>query len=184
MSLEKKDFGFQIKALDKTGAFSGYGSLFDVEDSYCDIVRPGAFQASLKRSKKDGRMPAMLWQHQHSDPIGVWTKMQEDDKGLYVEGQLALDVRQGKEAYSLLKIGALNGLSIGFNTVKTLWDKEAERRELIEVNLWEVSIVTFPALSPARIDDVKHVSADTDLDDLADLRFALDLRSAALNLYQ
>jgi HK97 family phage prohead protease len=103
-------------------------------------------------------MPAMLWQHDSSQPIGIWTDMTEDSKGLHIKGQLALDTAKGKEAHALLKMGALNGLSIGFVSKQWAYDRESEVRTLTEIDLWEVSLVTFPANEKARVTNVK--SAD------------------------
>ena len=100
-------------------------------------------------------MPAMLWQHEADEPIGVWTEMSEDAKGLKVRGQLCLDTSCGKEAYALLKMGALNGLSIGFISRQWSYDTETDIRTLTEVDLWEVSLVTFPANESARVIGVK-----------------------------
>jgi HK97 family phage prohead protease len=100
-------------------------------------------------------MPAMLWQHDSNEPIGVWTEMVEDSKGLRIKGKLALDTTRGKEAHALLKMGALNGLSIGFVSKQWAYDRETEVRTLTEIDLWEVSLVTFPANEKARVTNVK-----------------------------
>jgi HK97 family phage prohead protease len=103
-------------------------------------------------------MPAMLWQHDADKPIGVWTEMVEDEKGLRIKGQLAMETVKGKEAHALLKMGALNGLSIGFMSKEWSYDRETEVRTLTAIDLWEVSLVTFPANEKARVTNVK--SAD------------------------
>ena len=144
-----------IKQVDTDGTFSGYGSVFDVEDSYKEIVVSGAFARSLNRYKRDERMPALLWQHDPSEPIGIYTEMREDDRGLYVEGQLALKTELGARAHELLKMGALDGLSIGFVPVERDYDKDEKITRLTEIDLWEVSLVTFPANTAARITGVK-----------------------------
>jgi HK97 family phage prohead protease len=113
----------------------------------------------MKAHKAAGTMPAMLWQHSAEEPIGVWSEMVEDAKGLRVKGQLALETVRGKEAHALLKLGALNGLSIGFMSKQWTYDRETEVRTLTEIDLWEVSLVTFPANSKARVTNVK-ASAD------------------------
>lgn len=156
-SLERrqtKAFALQIKAADD-GSVEGYGSVFGVRDSYDDIIAAGAFAASLKEHKAAGTMPAMLWQHDPSEPIGVWTEMAEDSKGLRVVGQLALQTNRGKEAHALLKLGALNGLSIGFMSKQWTYDRDSDVRTLTELELWEVSLVTFPANQAARVTGVK-----------------------------
>jgi len=152
---EVRSFAMQIKATGEDGMIEGYGSVFGVADSYDDVIARGAFAASLKAHKAAGTMPAMLWQHEADEPIGVWTEMSEDAKGLKVRGQLCLDTSCGKEAYALLKMGALNGLSIGFISRQWSYDTETDIRTLTEVDLWEVSLVTFPANESARVIGVK-----------------------------
>jgi len=136
----------------------GYGSVFGVRDNYDDVIAKGAFIQSLKDHKAAGTMPAMLWQHDADKPIGVWTEMVEDEKGLRIKGQLAMETVKGKEAHALLKMGALNGLSIGFMSKEWSYDRETEVRTLTAIDLWEVSLVTFPANEKARVTNVK--SAD------------------------
>ncbi len=152
---EVRSFAMQIKATGEDGMIEGYGSVFGVADIYDDVIARGAFAASLKAHKSAGTMPAMLWQHEADEPIGVWTEMSEDAKGLKVRGQLCLDTSCGKEAYALLKMGALNGLSIGFISRQWSYDTETDIRTLTEVDLWEVSLVTFPANESARVIGVK-----------------------------
>lgn len=136
------------------GQIEGYGSVFDVEDWYGHVIRKGAFAATLAKAKADGRNPALLWQHRSSEPIGVWDELREDDHGLYVRGRLA-DTAQGRDAYKLLGLGALDGLSIGYTASKWTMDEKSDVVELLEVELWEVSPVTFPANERARVTDVK-----------------------------
>jgi HK97 family phage prohead protease len=102
-------------------------------------------------------MPAMLWQHDQDEPIGVWTEMEEDAKGLRVKGQIITETEKGKAAYALLKKGALRGLSIGFVSKEWSYDAQSEIRTLTAVDLWEVSLVTFPAMKLAMIDTVKNM---------------------------
>lgn len=134
----------------------GYGSVFGVRDNYDDVIASGAFAATLKAHKAESTMPAMLWQHDAAEPIGIWTEMVEDGKGLRIKGQLALETTRGKEAHALLKMGALNGLSIGFVSKQWAYDRETEVRTLTEIDLWEVSLVTFPANEKARVTNVKN----------------------------
>lgn len=153
----------QYKALDdaaKVGRFSGYGAVFGNVDAYKERLLPGAFTATLADARASGRMPAMLWQHDPTQPIGVWRAMHEDAHGLYVEGELA-DTQLGREAYSLLKLGALSGLSIGFSVKSDRFDQRDQVRELESVHLWEVSPVTFPANTAARVAQVKTGSSMT-----------------------
>lgn len=142
-------------------SFEGYGAVFGNIDAVGDVIKAGAFAESLAEAKESKQMPVMLLQHggptaEDMTPIGVWTEMAEDGHGLKVKGQLA-NTNRGREAYELLKIGAFNGLSIGY-TVKEFERRtkpEEPRRTLKSVNLLEVSLVTFPANGKARIHDVK-----------------------------
>lgn len=159
------DCAFELKALSDSGTFSGYGSVFGVEDSYGDIVAPGAFMSSLAAHQAKGRMPAMLWQHRSAEPIGVYKTMTEDSVGLKVEGQLALATMRGAEAHALMKMGALSGLSIGYSVPNggQQFDKATGINTLSAVDLWEVSPVTFPANDSARIHGVKSIELIEDL---------------------
>ena len=131
------------------GTIKGYASLFGVKDQGGDIVQPGAFTASLS----SGRGVKMLWQHDPLQPIGRWNKVLEDERGLYVEGQLALKTQRGAEAYEMLREGIIEGLSIGYTTKRS--KRTTEGRLLYEVDIWEVSVVTFQMLLEGRIDSVK-----------------------------
>lgn len=156
---ETRAFAFEFKATGDDGMVEGYGSVFDVEDSYGDIIKPGAYKATLAAHKAAGSMPAMLWQHDSDQPIGVWTEMVEDEKGLRVKGQLLLATVRGREAYELLKIGALKGMSIGFMAKE--WSYQEELRILTAIDLWELSIVTFPANQKATVTGIKSADALT-----------------------
>lgn len=149
---------FKIKSLEADGTFTGYGSVFGVTDSYGDVVEKGAFVGSLEAWATKGRLPALLWQHDQHEPIGVYTKMVEDDHGLYVEGRLLVDDDPlAKRAYAHLKAGSVSGLSIGFSIPKGggEWDSKSETYRLKQVELWEVSLVTFPANESAQVGAVK-----------------------------
>ena len=154
--MNKKDLSFEIKAVSDDGLFSGYASVFDNVDSYGDIVRKGAFVESIGEWEAKGKMPPILWNHDPSDPIGVYTKMQEDDKGLFVEGRLLIDdVPRAKQTHALMKAGVIDGLSIGYRVKEYLYNVDEEVTELIKLSLREVSIVTFPANPETRIEAVK-----------------------------
>jgi HK97 family phage prohead protease len=129
---------------------TGYASLFGVEDRGGDVVAPGAYCDGLARAAAEGRRVRMLWQHEAAQVIGVWETLREDRKGLWVEGRLLEGVEKGREAAALLAEGALDGLSIGY-TVKRAGRDGQGRRVLHEVELWEVSLVTFPMLPSARV---------------------------------
>jgi HK97 family phage prohead protease len=143
---------FDAKAVKDDGTFSGYASTFGNVDSGYDVVMPGAFANSLR----DRPCPQikMLWQHDWTQPIGVWTKCQEDTKGLYVEGTILRDVQRGAEAYSLMKAGAIDSMSIGFRTLESDYTPGGVR-QLKEVGLMEISLVTFPANEQATVTAVK-----------------------------
>lgn len=169
----------QFKATD-AGVIEGYGSIFGNVDSYGDIVAHGAFKRTLADAESAGRLPAMLWQHNPNEPIGVWTGMSEDDTGLRVKGQLAVDTQRGREALALMRLGALSGLSIGYVTKQFSFDRESGITTLTDVDLWEVSPVTFPANTEARITGVKAVEAIQTIRDAEDsLREAGFSREAA-----
>lgn len=157
------DCDFSLKSISDSGTFSGYGSVFHVKDSYDEIVVPGAFTASLAAQKSAGRMPAMLWQHRSSEPLGVYTSMEEDAVGLRVEGQLALSTVRGAEAHALLKMGAISGLSIGFIPREDSFDRVTGIKTLKRVDLMEISLVTFPANDAARVSGIKSIEAFEDL---------------------
>lgn len=152
---EHRSYAFAVRATSDDGSVEGYGSVFGHRDTYDDVIVPGAFSASLAAHRAAGTMPAMLWQHDPGEPIGVWTEMVEDEKGLRVKGRLVLGAERGRAAHELLKAGALNGLSIGFMAKQWAYDRETEVRTLTEIDLWEVSAVTFPANAKARIIAVK-----------------------------
>ena len=155
METKHFDVGFEIKAVNADGTVEGYGSVFGVKDSYSDVIEKGAFQKSIQAHRDAKSMPALLWQHDAAQPIGIWTDMVEDGNGLKLKGKLAMDTVKGKEAHALLKMGAINGLSIGFLTKQANFDEKTEVRTLKEVELWEVSLVTFPANTEARVTQVK-----------------------------
>lgn len=160
--MDLKDIGFEIKEVRNSGTFAGYGSVYDVVDQGDDVVAKGCFQKSLSGWADKGRMPALLWQHNTSEPIGVYTKMVEDDNGLYVEGKLALKTQKGAEAYELLQMKAVSGLSIGFMTKQATIDQKSGVRTIKEADLWECSLVTFPMNDQARIEVVKSMEQITD----------------------
>lgn len=151
--MKTKEFRLDVKNLAEDGTFEGYGSIFGNVDCYRESVVKGAFSKSLKKHEQDNNPVLMLWQHSWEDPIGVWKELKEDDRGLYGVGEINLDVQKGREAYSLMKQRALTGLSIGYKEVK--YTDNAEVRLLEEIDLYEISPVTFPANEEARISAVK-----------------------------
>src|SRR5437763_14870505 len=133
----------------RTNQFAGYASLFGVADGAGDVVAPGAFAKSLRTGGIE--RIRMLYQHFAHEPIGVWQDIREDARGLYVRGRLTTDIERGRDVLALLKDGALNGLSIGFKTQRARRDPATGARVLIEVELWEVSVVTFPLLQGSNV---------------------------------
>ena len=129
--------------------FEGYASLFGVPDGAGDVVAPGAFAKSLG-SRGLARI-RMLYQHSAHEPIGTWQDIREDARGLYVRGRLVTGIERGRDVQALLEAGALNGLSIGFKTQRARRDATTGLRTLIDVELWEISVVTFPLLEGSRV---------------------------------
>ena len=167
--MEHKNYSFSEVKLSETETetmtFEGYGAVFGNMDAGGDVIKAGAFSDSLSESKRTGILPSMLLQHggaglnaEDMTPIGVWTELVEDGYGLRVKGKLA-DTARGREAYELLKIGAFNGLSIGYNVIEATKRAKPEdpRRTLNKLNLMEVSLVTFPMNGKARIHSVKSI---------------------------
>lgn len=174
--LEQKAAAADLSGIDGEGSFSGYASLFGSADLSGDMVMPGAFLRSIASRKVAGIR--MLYQHDPAEPIGVWTEIREDPHGLFVRGRLMLDVARGREVASLMRAGALDGLSIGFKTVRARADRQAGVRRLTEIDLWEISVVTFPMQPDARIRAVK-AEAERGAE-----RLAIRMRRAARSLNQ
>ena len=161
---EIKNTSFELKEINEDGTIIGYGAVFDVKDNGGDIITKGAFSRTLNTGKK----VKMLWQHKRDEPIGVWNEIKSDDNGLLLKGQLALETQQGRETYALLKMGALEGLSIGFIPVQVDFDEKGTRL-LQEVNLKEVSIVTFPMNEEANVLAVKSDQPELNIDQLKEV---------------
>lgn len=171
MSIHRKyiERPFEVKSVKADGTIEGYASVFGEIDSYRDVVVPGAFTKSLQQRYRDkGRKGIpMLDQHDTRTPVGLWPieSVQEDSHGLRVVGQLNMRVQKAVENHALAEQGALSGLSIGYTTELDEWDDAGQIRILREVDLWEISMVTFPAGDSARISSVKSISG---LDTLSD----------------
>ena len=150
---EVKFTSLDLKRVESDGSFSGYASVFNREDLGGDVVAPGAFAESLARRGTSGIK--MLFQHDANQPLGVWTALEEDSRGLHAEGRLMRSVSKAREVHALMQAGALDGLSIGFRTVKSQRNRATGVRRIQQVDLWEISIVTFPLLPEARIASVK-----------------------------
>ncbi|MBT0957066.1 HK97 family phage prohead protease [Alphaproteobacteria bacterium KMM 3653] len=156
----------QLEVRDGTEV-SGYASLFGAPDQGGDVVQAGAYAASLAALAKGGRQVKMLWQHDPAQPIGVWDEVREDARGLYVKGRLLTDVAKGREAAALIGAGAIDGLSIGYRTRRAAKSAHGGR-DLIELDLWEVSLVTFPMLAEARVTGKSEAKGGDALGSLAE----------------
>lgn len=154
---EVKLLSAPLARVTETGEFEGYASLFGVPDLGKDIVMRGAFRDSLARRGPSG--VRLLWQHDPAEPIGRWLSLVEDETGLRVRGQLNRSVARAREILALMRDGALDGLSIGFRVDKAQTDPRGGYRRLFAVDLWEISIVTFPLLPAARVAAVKRAPA-------------------------
>ncbi|WP_158967900.1 HK97 family phage prohead protease [Chachezhania sediminis] len=149
----------------------GYASLFGETDQGGDVVQKGAYAASLARLEAEGRRVKMLWQHDPAQPIGVWDTVREDARGLWVRGRLLDGTQRGREAAALVAAGAIDGLSIGYRTRRATKNDRGQRL-LTELELWEVSLVTFPMLPSARVAAKGETTSEAE-DTLRELAAAL-----------
>ncbi|MGX1099968.1 HK97 family phage prohead protease [Amorphus sp. MBR-141] len=156
------------------GSFSGYATLFGRADLSGDVVAPGAFAAGL--AAKGAGAVKLLYQHDPAEPIGRWLTIAEDARGLFVRGRLTTETTRAREVRALMREGVLDGLSIGFRTVRARTDRATGHRILMEVDLWEISIVTFPMLPEARARAAKAASVSVAADRA---RLAAGFRRAA-----
>ncbi|RUW55060.1 HK97 family phage prohead protease [Mesorhizobium sp. M1A.F.Ca.ET.072.01.1.1] len=174
------EFKFAPSEIDAdTGVFSGYGAVFGNLDSHKDVIEPGAFKSTLTDWNNRGRLPAMKLMHGSAGnpfvfddlPIGKWTEMKEDNRGLFVKGKLSnLDTDYGKRIHGLMKDGILDGLSIGYSPVDVTPPSPTgeERRRLKSVKLYEVSIVDDPSNDKARVKAVKAAAGITTIREFED----------------
>ena len=153
--LETKFAPITITEHSSTGMIEGYAAIFGEPDRGGDVIARGAFANSLARRATSVKL---LWQHDPAQPIGVWDSITEDTRGLRVKGRLLTTVRRGAEAAALLKAGALDGLSIGYRAVKA--DRQNTHRHLTEIDLWEISLVTFPMNANARLEPLGNELAE------------------------
>lgn len=161
MTIQYKTAQFELKREpDHDGVFEGYASVFGVVDQGMDVVERGAFTKSIV----SGRKVKMLWQHDQSQPIGVWDEITEDERGLKVKGRVLKEVQKGAEAQALMKAGALDSMSIGYRTVEATEEAGGRVRKLLEVDLFEISLVTFPMLPEALVTDVKSIKTIRDFE--------------------
>ncbi len=167
---EMKFLAEPLNALDADGVFEGYASLFGVADLGKDVVMPGAFSDSLR--KREAGAVRLLWQHDPATPVGRWLSIEEDKRGLRVRGKLNLAVERARDIHALMREGAVDGLSIGFRVERARAERPTGLRRLEKLDLWEISIVTFPMLPGARVENVKRHAPD--------LAFAIRSRTARL----
>lgn len=159
--MDYKSLSFKLNGVpDDDGKFEGYASVFDIVDQGMDVVSPGAFRKSLD----SGKNVKLLWQHDMGKPIGVWEEIKEDEKGLFVRGRLLNDVQLGREANALMRAGAIDSMSIGYRTKEAVAEGNGTVRRLTEVDLFEISLVTFPMLPDARVTAVKSIRTIRDFE--------------------
>lgn len=156
--MEKISSPLVIHMMDDKGSFVGYASVFNRVDSHRDTVAYGAFRRTLREWNDKGMMPKLLWQHDSAQPIGRIARLYEDAYGLRIEGVLCMETWRGREAYALLKQKAIEGLSIGFTTKKAVVNTRTRIRTLVDIDLFEVSLVTFACNEAAKVTDVKSAS--------------------------
>lgn len=161
LAAQLQSAALELKFVAQNGVFEGYASVFGNTDSAGDRIVPGAFAKSLNACKQTGRWPPMLWQHDAAQPVGAWEDIYEDSHGLFVRGRLFVDdIALAREAYALLREKVVSGLSIGYRTREARRDTQSGARVLEEVDLLEISLVTFPANDMARIRAVKTIFED------------------------
>jgi HK97 family phage prohead protease len=151
---EVKYAALELRRVSAEGLFEGYASVFERVDLGNDAIAPGAFRDSLAKRGAGG--VRMLYQHDASQPIGAWTSLEEDARGLFASGRLELDVARAREVLALMRSGALDGLSIGFRALRARRDPRTGIRRIEAADLWEISVVTFPMQPEARVRAVKH----------------------------
>ena len=170
-SLEHKFLPFDKPSSLKDGCFVGYASMFGEVDLGNDVVEAGAFKKSLR--ERGAQNIRMLFQHDPDQPIGIWQSIIEDHQGLLVEGKINDEVTKGREVLSLMRDGAIDGLSIGYQIKHSYKNPKTGVRHITEIDLWEISVVTFPMLPQARINHVKHSNSN--------LNRSQDVKSAAVD---
>lgn len=167
---DSKMLRFDCKSLDASGVFTGYAARFNTADLGRDLIVPGAFAESLAQRGAAG--VRMLFQHDPAEPIGVWLELREDTRGLFVRGRLISEIARGREVLSLMRAGAIDGLSIGFQTVEGRTHPKTGIRRLSKIDLWEISVVTFPMHPGARVGAFKR-------DAISSTNLAATIRRAA-----
>jgi HK97 family phage prohead protease len=186
---ERRAFSFEIKAIDEAGQFEGYANTY-ARDAYGDEVQPGAFKRTLDHWKTKGERIPMLSQHNPSNVVGYFEPADcyEDTEGLRVKGQILTATQAGRDHYELAKAGLLK-MSIGFDTLQAETDTKTKSRKLIELRLWEISLVTFPANDASKITGIKSADFATILtqqqveENIYDTRWKME-RALSSAIYQ
>jgi HK97 family phage prohead protease len=160
----------ELKSVDAGGSFTGYAARFHTVDLGRDLIVPGAFADSLAR--KGPRGIRMLFQHDPAEPIGVWLELREDARGLFVRGRLLTEIARAREVLALMRAGAVDGLSIGFRAVEGRAQARTGVRRLSKIDLWEISVVTFPMQPEARVGTISRALPSASL--AATIRDAAD----------
>lgn len=141
-----------IKSVNNKGEISGYASVFNVVDGYNDVIIKGAFSKTIENFEA-GKKPKLLWQHDATAPIGIIEELYEDDYGLFIKTRLLLEIPKAQEAYLLLKNKAIDGFSIGYKIRNRFFNSGLQY--ISDIDLLEISIVTFPACEKALVGNVK-----------------------------
>jgi HK97 family phage prohead protease len=155
-NLELKFSSFKPEEVTLNGCrIQGYASVFDVIDSHNDLILKGAFYESINKHTMEKKVK-LLWQHNHSEPIGIIEELYEDATGLFMTATINSLTQRGKEIISLIGQNAINGLSIGFKVEDSEYNIDGIRI-IKKIDLWEVSVVTFPANEQAQISSLSKV---------------------------
>ena len=154
-SIQSRSVNFTDTDLKEDGTFSGYASVFGAIDSYGTSWAKGCFKDCLDEMQRSGRVLPMVWSHDYTDPIGKYTKLEEDNKGLYVEGKLLLSVSRAREVYDLMKEKIITGLSVSIDVQEYDYDVDSDLITFTRCSLYEISPCLFPAVKEARIDTVR-----------------------------
>ena len=161
--MERIELPFEVKSAHGSGEVEGYGSTFGNIDLGRDVMVPGAFRKSLEKRMESGKPIPMLWQHDTREPVGLWSEYREDDRGLYLAGRVLVDTAKGRDAIVFAKNKVVTGLSIGFVTRDAEEDMNTGIRRLKEVDLLEVSLVTFPMNEEAQLIGAKFLEKSKDM---------------------
>lgn len=164
LKTEVKRFQFELKEHSETGEIAGYGAVYNNVDRGGDVIDARAFDLACSKAVATGSMPKMLFQHDPSRVIGLWTEMMSDDYGLHMKGRLLTELPLGNEVHVLLKNNAIDGLSIGYRTLDYTMERGGKVRRLKELALIETSVVTVPMNELATVTTVKSLQTASDFE--------------------